>query len=133
MSRVFLVFLTPFFLYACSTQQPIHNVSGSLVPLMTDGSMLTMDEVNWAIVSAAKIKQWKPKSLDEDTIEASITVRERHKATVDINYSQRSYDIVLKNSEGLDQKSGMIHRNYNKWIILLDEMIQAELLEEATK
>lgn len=131
MIRTLTIVLTLLFLSACSTQQPIHNVSGSLVPLRTDGSMLTMKEVNAAIFSATKIKGWKPTNLDENTVEAKITVRSRHRATVDINYSDRSYDITLRNSEDLDQKAGMIHRNYNKWVILLDEMIQTELLEKA--
>jgi hypothetical protein len=95
--------------------------------------MLTMKEVNAAIFSAAKIKGWKPTNLNENTVEAKITVRSRHWATVYINYSDRSYDITLRNSEGLDQKAGMIHRNYNKWVILLDEMIKTELMEKAAE
>jgi len=121
------------FFSACSTQQPIHSISASPVPLRINGSILTQDEVKKAIFSAAKIKGWTPTSIDDDTVEAQITVRQRHKATIDINYSDRSYSFTLKNSEDLDQKAGMIHRNYNKWIILLDQQIQAELLEIATK
>jgi hypothetical protein len=133
MYRIYAVVFTILFLSACSTQRPIHNVSGSSVPIKSDGSMLTMEEVNKAINLAAKTKRWKPTNLDEDTVEVTITVRGRHTAVVDINFSQRDYDIILKRSEGLDQQTGKIHRNYNKWIILLDEQIQAELIEKATE
>ena len=129
MHRVYLVLFALLLLCACSTQQPIQNVIASPVPLMRNGSTLTMKEVEKAIFSAAIIKGWKPTNVDTDTVEAAITVRGRHSATVDINYSQHSYDIVLKSSDGLDESAGKIHRNYNKWIILLDQTIQAELLQ----
>lgn len=133
MSRICIILISLLVLCACSTQQPIHNVTASPVPLMRNGSMLSMGEIENAIFSASITKGWKPTNLDPDTIEAAITVRGRHSATVDINYSQRSYDIILKSSNGLDESSGMIHKNYNKWIILLDQMIQAELLQAAIK
>ena len=98
---------------------------------MRNGSALTMKEVEKAIFSAAIVKGWKPTNLDADTVEAAITVRGRHSATVDINYSRQSYDIVLKSSDGLDESAGKIHKNYNKWIILLDQTIQAELQQAA--
>ncbi|KAA1190498.1 hypothetical protein F0M18_11835 [Pseudohalioglobus sediminis] len=119
-------------LSACSTQQPIHNVQDSLVPPKHDGTLLTKQEVNQAIVKAATFKRWKASNLDEDTVQAKITVRGRHHATVFIDYSELSYNITLQSSDGLDEKNGKIHRNYNKWIILLDEQIQAELLEASS-
>ena len=133
MSRISIFLIALFLICACSTQQPIHNIAASPVPLMRNGSMLSMEEVESAIWAAAITKGWKPTNLDADTVEAAITVRGRHSATVDIKYSQRSYDITLKGSNGLDESAGMIHQNYNKWIILLDQMIQAELLIAATK
>lgn len=133
MRRICIAIIPLLLLCACSTQQPVYNVAASPVPLMRNGSMLTMQQVEGAIFAAAIVKGWQPKSLDADTVEAAITVRGRHSATVDINYSQRSYDIKLKSSDGLDESAGKIHKNYNKWIILLDQMIQAELLKEAIK
>ena len=129
--RLFTFMFALLLLSACSTQKPIYNVEASAVPLMRNGSMLTMEEIERAIFTAAITKGWKPTNLDADTVEAAITVRGRHSATVDINYSQRSYEIILKSSDGLDESAGMIHQNYNKWIILLDEMIQTELQKEA--
>jgi len=118
-------------LSACSTQKPIHNVQDSLVPPKSDGTLFTKEEVNRAIVDAATFKRWKVTNLDEDTVQAKISVRGRHHATVFIDYSELSYSITLRNSDGLDEKNGKIHRNYNKWVILLDEQIQAVLIEAA--
>jgi hypothetical protein len=133
MNKIITSLLTLLFLSACSTQQPIHNISTSPIPLRTNGSMLTVEEVKKAIFAAANFKGWTPTSIDDDTVGAEITVRNRHSATVDINYSDRNYNITLKSSVGLDERTGMIHRNYNKWVMLLDQQIQTELLEEATK
>ena len=112
----------------CSTQQRIHNVQGSAIP---GGRALSMQAVNKAITEAARFKRWRVSNVDDDTVEARITVRGRHKATVHIDYSTTSYDITLVNSTGLDQKRGRIHRNYNKWVILLDQEIQDRLLDIA--
>lgn len=133
MHRIAIVLSALLLLCACGLQQPIHNVAASPVPLKRDGSMLTLEEVKSAIFAAAIAKGWKPKLLDADTVEAAITVRGRHSATVVIKFSQRSYGITLKSSDGLDESAGKIHRNYNKWVILLDQMIQEQLLQMITK
>lgn len=119
-------------LSACSTQQPIYNVSASPVPQRSNGTKLSIEEVRGAIFAATTIKGWKPTSVNANEIQAKITVRDRHTATIDIKYTDSSYSINLSSSGGLDEKDGNIHRNYNKWIILLDTQIQAELLEKAT-
>ena len=61
-------------------------------------------------------------------IEASINVR-THKATVSIPYSAKGYSIEYKDSVNLGHKGNNIHRNYNKWVTLLDRDIQQELLD----
>ncbi len=133
MNRILVIVLTLGFLAACSTQQPIHNISRSSVPLRSDGSLLTLKEVSTAISMAARIKGWKSSSLDEGAIEIKINVRDKHKAIAIVKYSSRNYSITLKKSVGLDERAGKIHRNYNKWIMLLDEKIQTELIGAATE
>lgn len=96
-----------------------------------NGSMLSVEEVRGAIFAAAAVKGWIPTSVNANQIQATIKVRDRHTATIDIKFTDRSYSINLKSSGGLDEKAGNIHRNYNKWISLLDNQIQAELLEKA--
>lgn len=113
---------------ACSTQHPIYNIAQSPIPALRDGSRPSMQDVNKAITEAAIYKRWRVENLDEDTVRASITVRARHHATIDIDYSQTGYSITLVKSEGLDQRGGRIHRNYNKWVHLLDQQIQSRLL-----
>ena len=86
-----------------------------------------MDEIGAAIKGACIYKGWEPEQISEGLIQAKITVRGRHTAIVDISYDISSYSITYKDSVGLDHKENKIHRNYNKWIILLDEQIRARL------
>jgi hypothetical protein len=126
----FVVFLT-MMVAACSVQQTIHNVEGSRVPTKMDGSLLSIEEVKRAILDAAIYKRWHAVQEDIDTIKAEITVRGRHSASITIDYSPANYSILLNGSEGLKESGGKIHRNYNKWIILLDKQIQDELTKAA--
>jgi uncharacterized protein YcfL len=116
-------------LVGCATSHPIYNVVDSPVPAGLNGELPSTEEVKMAIVKAATFKRWQPTSVDEDTIEASIAVRNRHQAKVAIDYTRFSYSITLIESVGLDEKNGMIHRNYNKWVHLLDQQIQTELAQ----
>ena len=112
---------------ACSTQRPIHNINGSPVPSGASGGTPSMMDVKDTIIEAAEYKRWRISERDDDTLEANITVRGRHQATISIDYSESSYSISLVRSEGLDERDGRIHRNYNKWVILLDREIQKRL------
>ena len=58
---------------------------------------------------------------------ASIVVRDRHQAWVDIPYSTKGYQIRYRDSAGLDYDGERIHRNYNKWVQLLDADIRRQL------
>ena len=111
---------------ACAQQ--IHNISEAPVPPAPDGGILSKQDVKDAIISAATFKRWYARELDDDTGEAKITVRGRHNATIHIDYSESRYSITLVSSSGLDERDGTIHRNYNKWIILLDREIRQRLI-----
>jgi len=126
----YLLFFLIAALTGCATSQPIYNVVASPVPAGPDGQQPAIEEVNKAIFRAATYKRWKPSNLDEDTVQAEITVRNRHEARVTIDYSRQNYSITLVKSFGLDEKNGKIHRNYNKWVQLLDQQIQLELVNE---
>jgi hypothetical protein len=106
-------------LAGCSTQQDVMNISDVPIPVGDNGILHTHAEVRTAISEAAKFKRWLARDLDEDTIVAEITVRDRHHAEVSIDYSESSFAINLLSSSGLEQKDGRIHRNYNKWVSIL--------------
>ena len=48
-------------------------------------------------------------------------------AEIDIPYSASTYKIVYRDSRDLDYKDGKIHKNYIRWVRLLDKGILREL------
>ena len=127
MKKNLCIVVITLFLGACSTLQPIYNVESASVPTNQDGTPLAATDIAHAIHQAASYKRWDTKDISDGLIQASIVVRSRHEATVDIPYDSRHYSIRLKRTSGLDQKNGKIHRNYNKWIIHLKQEISSRL------
>lgn len=113
------------FLTGCATTQPINNIAETSVPRLVTASQ---NQVGKAITSAVYARGWRVIKDEPGLIEASINVR-THRADVSIPYSAKGYSIEYKNSVNLDQSGNMIHRNYNKWVTLLDRQIQQELLD----
>ncbi|MEA1136039.1 hypothetical protein U8M49_27900, partial [Klebsiella pneumoniae] len=56
-----------------------------------------------------------------------ITVRNQYYAAIDIRYTRNSYAITYRDSRDLGYKDGKIHRNYNRWVSMLDRDIMAGL------
>ncbi len=121
-----LIVLLPLAAFAA---KPIENLIDVPVAAAPDGTPLTLAEVRKAIVAGARSKGWKPVDVDENTIKASIVVRDRHRAEVSIPYSTSAYSIVYVSSENLDydEKKQKIHRNYNRWVANLSNSIQIQL------
>jgi len=109
--------------------KPIENLIDVPVPVKLDGSTSTLEDVKNAIIAGCKRKGWKPVLGEGNKLTCSILVRTRHFAEVEIPYSASNYSIVYKTSRELDydEKKQRIHRNYNKWVILLSEAIQQDL------
>ena len=105
------------------TTKPVENIDQSLPP----DSNRTSVQVQAAIHDALEEQKWTVQQDSGNVIYAAITVRERHHAEVSIPYSSQQYSIKLRSSRGLDEKDGQIHRNYNNWVILLNEKIQQNL------
>ena len=112
-------------LAGCSTVKPVDNVEKHPVP-----KGLSAKQVSRSIKHAAESKGWNATKVRPGLITADITVRQ-HYAKVKIPYSSRSYSILYDGSKNLEAKDGHIHRNYNKWVILLDKRIH-ENLKRAT-
>jgi hypothetical protein len=66
------------------------------------------------------------RDIDDEHIEATVHVR-KHTAVVDILYSPSQYRIMYKSSDALLYDGTQIHRNYNKWVELLERRINIEL------
>ncbi|MBB4866071.1 hypothetical protein HNP46_004976 [Pseudomonas nitritireducens] len=105
------------------TTKPVQNIDQSLPA----DSNRTSVQVQAAIRDALDEQKWTVQQDAGNVIYAQITVRERHHAEISIPYSSQQYSIKLRSSSGLDEKDGQIHRNYNKWVTLLNNRILQNL------
>ena len=107
--------------------KPVQDMIDVAIPARVDGSRMSIDEVKEAIIAGCKVKGWAPVLVESDRFEASIYVR-THFAKVVIPFDQSTYSIRYLDSQNLDYdpEKRKIHRNYNKWVILLSEAIQRE-------
>ena len=105
----------------CARTLPIHNVENQAI-----NYDLSNDKIEKAILQAGIDKRWMMKVVEPGKIEAYVLVRS-HRAEVNITYNEKTYSITYKDSQNLLYKDGKIHRNYNKWVILLDRQIQLNL------
>jgi hypothetical protein len=124
--RIFATFLLALGLMAACSSQPVNNPS-NLIPVKTNVQALTLGEINTTIVDACRSRGWVPTAINQGIVQCNITVRGRHKALVNIHFDEQHYTIEYADSEGLDYRLGKIHRNYNKWVILLGKEIDTEL------
>lgn len=110
--------------------KPIQNIEHEAVPSRLDGSPRSIDEVRDAIVNGCRGKGWTPVLDGEAQVKCSILVRGKHYAEVVIPYSQADYSILYSDSRVLDYnpEKQRIHRNYNKWVILLSRTIQQQFV-----
>jgi hypothetical protein len=110
-------------LAGCQRIVPVHNVPVTqvYVPAEGDGSV-----IREAIVAGGRAKGWRMSHESPGHIVGYLALRD-HTASVDIFYDAESYSVQYKDSTNLKYDGARIHRNYNKWIILLDQQIQAKL------
>jgi hypothetical protein len=108
-------------LSGCARTLPVYNVTDAPVESVS-GAQVTQAKVGDAIAKAANDKGWLVNRVSDGHIEATIHVRQ-HAAVVDIRYFATSYDITYKSSDVLLYDGEKIHRNYNKWIKILEQRI----------
>jgi hypothetical protein len=93
------------------------------------GYDLVEDEVRRAIIRASVERGWRIVDEREGYLVSRLDIRQ-HMAEVVIRYDARGYDILYRDSHNLryDPAAHTIHRNYNRWILNLDQSIQQQLL-----
>ena len=111
---------------ACARTQPVQNFQSQSI--IYD---VSKEEVAKSIISALQYKRWRVIKKTDDTIFAAINVRD-HYAEIEIKYSEKEYSIEYRKSRNLNYREGtrkgdVIHRNYNKWVILLSQEIDTNL------
>lgn len=116
-----MAILLTFSLTGCGSN-PVKNVTSEIVP----SSVKSKEDVKKAIVKAGYSLGWIVQEIDENTLEARITVRNKHTAKVKIPYSLKEYSILYQSSQNLnyDSEEQTIHRNYNSWINNFNQRIQ---------
>jgi len=72
-------------------------------------------------------REWTVQRLSPQLVQAEITVRNQFYVAIDIRYTRNSYAITYRDSRDLGYKDGKIHRNYNRWVSMLDRDIMAGL------
>ena len=106
---------------AAHARTAIVNINDAAIPPGLD-----MDTVTAAIVTGVADRGWIPKVVGPGHVEAQLLIRS-HTATVDITFDRSTYSITYKDSQNLDYKNGRIHRNYNRWVANLSQMLQRKL------
>ena len=109
---------------ACARTLPVYSVADAPVATAS-GTTPSLAQVTNAIITACRDKGWWVNPRADGHIIATAHVRQ-HTAIVDIHYSPERYAITYKDSEVLLYDGKNIHRNYNKWIQLLEARINAE-------
>lgn len=81
-----------------------------------------------SIMLAARSLGWTVQPVDDTTMTATITSKERS-LTVLITYTPQSYIIQYKDSLNLDfdNEDNSIHKQYTRWVEALDDRIQEEM------
>ncbi|NCE92895.1 hypothetical protein [Pseudomonas sp. L13] len=105
------------------TSKPVLNTQHEL-PATNQVSEEKMKQV---IVAALQKREWTVQRLSPQLVQAEITVRGQFYAAIDIRYTRNSYAITYRDSRDLGYKDGKIHRNYNRWVSMLDRDILAGL------
>ncbi len=106
---------------------PIINYENQLV-----AKPLTIDQVKQAIVTAAAMNSWTiTKGPTENSVTATLVVRNKHTVIVNITYSKENFSVVYAGSINMKYQpnagTGIIHPFYNKWTRDLVDTIQANL------
>ena len=105
------------------TNKPILNTQHELPAT----PQLSEEKMKQVIVAALQKREWTVQRLSPQLVQADITVRGQFYAAIDIRYTRNSYAISYRDSRELGYKDGKIHRNYNRWVSMLDRDILAGL------
>lgn len=108
--------------------EPVLNLNDVLLPAKLDGGAYAPEDVRKAILLGCQRRGWTAVDNGPNALRASITIRSKHYAEVDIPYNAAGYSIIYRDSSELDYnpKRNTIHGNYNKWIGNLSRTIQQQ-------
>lgn len=108
------------------TSARVIDLTGEPIPASSSGTDLTLQEVEAGIFQACARRGWAARTRAPGIIDASITVRTKHRAKVEITYDRAHFGIRYLDSAGLEYRNGRIHRNYNRWVAKLAQQIHLQ-------
>lgn len=98
------------------------------------GKKLEANQVQQAIGAACAANGWTITPTGDNQLTATLLVRGKHTAIVDISWAAEAYSIRYKSSINLNYKERdgvqMIHPFYNKWVAALRDGINRELAQK---
>jgi len=87
---------------------------------VADGPAASATKVRNAIVLAGIARGWTLVEEQPGRLKLTFNKADKHRATIEVHYDERSYDIRYVDSYNLNyaQRGGqaMIHPNYNRWV-----------------
>lgn len=105
--------------------QPVYDIVNK--PIVTStGRQLSIEEVGRILQESASLKGWQVALVEEGYLKAQIDVRKHH-AAIDIRYTNAAYSITYRDSKVLGYDGTKIHRNYNKWIKHIEQLVDQRL------
>jgi hypothetical protein len=110
-------------LQGCSRTRAVYNVENH--PFPAAAQSLTAADIEKSIITAGAVRGWRFEPVKPGQLRG--TIERKHRAVVDVYYTQATYSIVLNSSDNLSQSSGEIPRNYDNWIRNLENDIEAQL------
>jgi hypothetical protein len=117
--RVFAVALVVSVLTGCGNA-PIYNVTNHSMPQTAQN--LTQQEIDAIVIKEATERGWKLEPLGPGHMKGVLDIRS-HRAVVDIRADKSSLNIKYLESTNLNERNGIIDRNYNRWVVNLERDI----------
>lgn len=110
-------------LAGCSTSAPLLTSTQTL----DTHKSFSNQQMQTAIYQSLQRYGWQMDSDDGSSIVAHYNKQERHVAVIRIDYSANSFSIRHQLSRGLNYNAqrNTIHRNYNRWILNLEQDIRS--------
>ena len=105
--------LAVFLVLAGCKMQLVEDVESA--PLSTPENA-TLDQVTKAIVKGVHWADWETTEVAPGHIVAGTTVRNKHRAVVDIFFDTKVVSIRYKDSENLNYNGRSIHKAYQDWV-----------------
>jgi hypothetical protein len=113
--------------HAAQPGEPIANFEG--MPVKTLGAAPSPAQVREAIIEAGQRRAWTFVDAGPGLLIATLLVREKHTAEVNIAYTAENYSLTYRRSMNLRYSADgpTIHPSYNKWVTEFVNSINTEL------